>query len=99
MTNEEVRERTGMGLLSAIIQKRRLQWLGHVERMAEERMPRVLLDGRLKGRKKAFAGARRKWIDIIRKDVEAAGVQAERIPELTEDRAAWRDFIKDMQPH
>ena len=84
VTNEEVRERTGMGLLSTIIQKRRLQWVGHVERMGEDRMPRVLLDGRLKGRKKAFAGARKKWVDIIRKEVEAAGVQADRVPELIE---------------
>ena len=94
VTNEEVRERTGMGLLSAIIRKRRLQWLGHVERMDEERMPRVVFDGRLKGKKKAFAGVRKRWVDLIRKDVETAGVEAARIPELTADRTGWRDFVK-----
>ena len=94
VSNEEVRKITGMGLLSAIIRKRRLQWLGHVERMAEERMPRVLFDGRLKGNKKAFVGVRKRWVNLIRKDAETAGVSVDQIPELTSDRAKWKDFVK-----
>ena len=94
MTNEEVRKRADMGLLSTIIRKRRLQWLGHVERMGEDRMPHVLFDGRLKSKKKAFAGVRRRWVDVVKKDAETAGVRGEQLPELAEDRAKWRDFVK-----
>ena len=92
--NEEVRKKADMGTMDSIIRKRRLQWLGHVERMDEERMPRVLFDGRVKGKKKAFAGVRRRWVDVVRKDAESAGVRAERVPDLTADRDEWRTFMK-----
>jgi hypothetical protein len=35
------------------VKTRRLAWLGHVERMEEERMSRKLLHGRMEGRRKA----------------------------------------------
>ena len=37
ITNEEVRRRTGMDKLEDIIRRKRLQWLGHVHRMQQNR--------------------------------------------------------------
>ena len=76
-----------------IIRKRRLQWLGHMERMEEDRMPHVLFDGRLKSKKKAFAGVRRRWVDVVKKDAETVGVGAEQLLELAEDRPKWRKTL------
>ena len=93
-TNEGVRRLAGMPSMEEIIRGRRLQWLGHVLRMNDDRMQRQLLDGRLKGLRRPFSGTRRRWVDVVRKDAEAIGVRAENMPELAGDRARWRAAIK-----
>ena len=43
--NEDVRRRTGMKKLEDIIRKRRLQWIGCVHRMKQNRIPRQVIKG------------------------------------------------------
>jgi len=43
ITNVEVRRRTGMDQLEDIIRKRQLQWLGHLHRMEQGRIPKQTL--------------------------------------------------------
>ena len=37
MNNEKIREMTGAARLEEFLREKRLQWLGHVEKMNEER--------------------------------------------------------------
>ena len=39
MSNEKIREMTGVVKLEEFLREKRLRWLGHVERMDEERGP------------------------------------------------------------
>ena len=54
MNNEKIREMMGVVILEVFLREKRLRWLGHVERMDEERGPvKALLlevDGTKKGR-------------------------------------------------
>jgi hypothetical protein len=50
------------------VKSRRMAWLGHVERMGEERMPRKLLHGRIEGRWRR-GRPRKRWLQILEEDL------------------------------
>ena len=60
MNNEKIREMTGVVRLEQFLREKRLRWLGHVERMDEERGPAkaqlLEVDGTKKRRPKKRGG-------------------------------------------
>jgi hypothetical protein len=42
--NENIKEIMGLKGMPDIIEKKRLQWYGHVKRMPEERVPKLILE-------------------------------------------------------
>jgi len=43
VANETVLQRTGMSTILSLLRQRRLRWVGHVKRMAEDRIPKLIL--------------------------------------------------------
>ena len=93
VTNQEVRERCGMTTLDSVLRQRRMQWLGHVQRMGDERLPKVALWGRLEGCQRKAGGRRRRVVDVFTADLRAAGVEAT-WKELCSDRVGWRKHFR-----
>ena len=48
----------------------RVRWLGHVLRMKDDRMPKIVLCGQLYRAKKKSGHPRLGWEDVIKKDLE-----------------------------
>ena len=73
MNNEKVRESTGVVRLEEFLREKRLRWLGHVERMDEERGPvkalLLVVDGTKKGRPK------KRWKKVLECGMTARGLQ------------------------
>ena len=66
---------------------KRLQWLGP---MADNRMPKSVLFGWLSEPRPRY-GPRKRWRDIIRKDLAYIGVDENKwYEEATKSRAGWR---------
>ena len=55
------------------IVKRRLEWLGHIARMPDHRIPKMALFGWLQKTRPPM-GPRKRWRDVIRKDLQVIGV-------------------------
>jgi hypothetical protein len=76
------------------IQGRRIIWLGHLEGMEENRMPKIFtqeLEGlRRRGR------PRKRWKEEIARDLRVLGV---RWRELAADRKKWRDIFRQAKAH
>jgi hypothetical protein len=51
-TNQEFEEILRGEDIVKFVKSRRLAWLGHIERMKEERMPRNMLHGRMEGNRR-----------------------------------------------
>ena len=60
--------------ISDIILEQRLRWLGHVGRMDEERLPNRLLFGELNMKRPCHRGAKKRWRDVLKVDLQAIGV-------------------------
>ena len=68
----ELREETGVQWsLTDRLARSRLQWAGHVERMADDRVPKIAAELREAGRRRRGRPMQR-WEDCVKRDVKKA---------------------------
>ena len=66
----------------------RLQWAGHVERMADDRLPKRVVELREEGMRRRLR-PRLRWEDCVKRDVRKAG-EGEDWKKKTRDRGGWK---------
>ena len=66
----------------------RLQWAGHVERMADDRLPKRAAELREQGRRRR-GRPRLRWEDCVKRDVKKTGEEGD-WKKKTGDRGGWR---------
>ena len=85
------------------IQKRRLKWFGHVERMDNRRLPMVFMKithgvrpcmDRSKEREVEGDNEKRGWTDNVKEDLKSKGTDLTMVCETVRDRTLWRNFIR-----
>ena len=70
-----------------IIMDPRVEWLGHLWCMEDERLPKVMLFGELI-KKRPWHGTRKRWRDQMSGDLQAVGIN-ESWYQLCQDRKQW----------
>ena len=100
----ELREETGVQWsLSERLVRSRLQWAGHVERMADEILPERAAELREQGRRRR-GRPRLRWEDCVKRDVKKTGEEGD-WKKKTGDRGGWKriadEAVKKVQaaPH
>src|SRR6218665_150613 len=92
--NEQTKEE--LGAQESVVQKtkkRRLQWVGHVERMEGKRLPNAALHRHVEGN--INRGRQRKtWMDNVREDLTEKNIDLPRIGEATRNREVWRSLVR-----
>ena len=91
ITSQMTREQWGdVETVTTKVAKRRLEWLGHVARMPDHRLPKRALFGWLP-QPRPPGGPQRRWRDVIRRDLKAVGVPEDQWYEAALSRASWRE--------
>ena len=93
-TNEDVRQLYGELDIVTDIKKRRLRWLGHVERMSEERVVKRLYQNTPEGSRNV-GRPRLRWMDDVREDLRRMGVTNCRIG--VHRRDDWKMVVKEAK--
>ena len=75
-------------LVSDMIRRRRLEWLGHVARMPDDRIPKQLCFGWLE-KSRPPEGPRLRWKDRVADDIKRLRIPSDWYA-LAQDRPAWR---------
>ena len=77
------------------MQRQRISWLGHLERMEEDRMPKKIFTEELEGtrRRERWRG----WREEAERDLQVLGMRRWR--ELVTDRTKWRDIVRQAKAH
>lgn len=74
------------------IKIRRLEWVGHLIRMEDERMAKMIFTGTLEG-KRDRGRPRLRWLDCIEEDLRKVGIRRWR--KRAEDRSDWAIVLKE----
>ena len=78
------------------IKEQRISWLGHLERMEEDRKPKKIFTQELEGTR--IRGRPRKgWKEEVERDLQVMGVRRWR--ELVADRKIWKDIVRQAKFH
>jgi hypothetical protein len=78
------------------IKGQRIIWLGHLERIEEDRMPRKIFTQELEGTRRR-GRPRKGWREEVQRDLQVLGVTRWR--ELVTDRTKWRDIVRQAKAH
>jgi hypothetical protein len=73
-----------------------ISWLGHPERMEENRMPKVIFRQELE-RTRRRGRPRKRWKEEVERDLQVLGVRRWR--ELATDKKKWRDIVRQAKAH
>ena len=79
-----------------LIKGQRISWLGHLERMEEDRMPRKIFTQQL-GERRRRGRPRKKWKEEVERDLQVLEVRRWR--ELVADRKKWKDIVRQAKAH
>ena len=91
MHNEELNDFYPSPNIARVIKSRRMRWAGHVARMVERGVYRVLV-GKSEG-KRPLGRPRRRWVDYIRLDLQEVGCGYMDWIGLAQDRDSWRTLV------
>ena len=87
--NIEIRARMDIKTsITAKIDKKRMQWYGHVQLMDVDRIPRLVLNWKPGGINRRVGRPRKKWKNKLIKDVTENGIEEK-------DRQGWKHILKD----
>ena len=78
------------------IKGQRISWLGHLERMEEDRMPKKIFTQDLEGTSRR-GRPRKIWKAEGARDLQVMGVRRWR--ELVADRKKWKDIVRQAKAH
>jgi hypothetical protein len=78
------------------IKGQRISWLGHLERMEEDRRPQKIFTKELEGPRRR--GRHRKgWKEEVERDLHELGARRWRV--LAIDRKKWKDIFRQSKAH
>ena len=78
------------------IKRQRISWLGHLERMEVDRMPKKIFTQELEGTRRR-GRPRKGWREEVERDLQVLGVRRWR--ELVIDTEKWRGVFRQAKAH
>ena len=94
ISNQDLYKATGLTPLSTILQYRRRQWYGHVQRMEEHRLPKRITQPDMEGLRRGRGRPRQRLRDTWKRDFAQMGMTLQQAQEAAQDKKAYRNLIK-----
>jgi len=78
------------------IKRQRVSWLGHLERMEDDRMHNMIFTQGLEGMRRRER-PRKRWKEEVERVLQVLGVR--RWKELVVDRKKWKEIVRQAKAH
>ena len=78
------------------IKEQRISWLGHLERMEEDRMTKKIFTQELEGTRR-MGRPTKGWKEEVERDLQVLGMRRWR--ELVTDGKKWKDIVRQAKAH
>jgi hypothetical protein len=93
ITNAEILRRANLPSMADILITKNLRWLGHVQRMDEDRLPRRLLYSQLCSGKRNQGRPRLRYKDVVKRNMKWKKIEVKSWQTMAENRTVWRAAI------
>ena len=93
ITNTEVLEKAETISIEALLLKSQLRWVGHVARMEDHRLPKIVLYGELSSGHRNIGGPKKKYKDCLKKSLRACHIDLDQWSTLASNRETWRHTV------
>ena len=95
LRNTRIREELGVTSILDLIEKSKLRWYGHVQRMTDDRYPKKALNWTPEGRR-PVGRPRMRWMKGVEEGLEKRGTTIEEVTEeeLYQNRRSWRSLTE-----
>jgi len=81
---------------SKMDKREKISWLGHLERMEEDRTPEKIFTQEMEGTRRR-GRPRKRWKEEVARDLQVLGVRRWR--ELVADRKKLKDIVRQVKAH
>jgi hypothetical protein len=95
-TNRELEEMSKVENIVKWIKGQGISWLGHLERMENDRMPKKIFTQELEGTRRR-GRPRKRWKEEVERNLQVLGVRRWR--EMVADRKKWKDIVRQAKAH
>jgi len=95
-TNRELEEMIKGENTVKWIKGQRMNWLGHLERIEEDRVPKKIFTQELEGTRRR-GRPRKRWKGKVERELRVLGVRRWR--ELVADGTKWKDIVRQAKAH
>ena len=95
VSNTEILQRTGCQDIRITLSNRRLNWLGHVNRMPEGRLPQDILIGPLASLQRPACRPELRYVDVCKRDMKHLQLDPNSWEAMVQDRSNWRASIRE----
>ena len=85
----EILQQAGITSIEAIIQRRLLRWVGHVIRMSDNRLPKIVLFGELATGSRPHGRPKKRFRDHLKHVLYSCNIQPAQLENLAQDRRTW----------
>ena len=92
MKNTQLRGKANIERIDVMIQKRRLQRLGHFERMPTDRLPKKLPTSKITDGRRQQSGQKHRCHDLVHKDLKTLNL-VDVWKQEAHNRKLWRENI------
>ena len=72
-----------------------LRWVGHVERMGEERLVRRVYESDVR-RARCRGRQRARWLDEVKRALRGRGLGIQEVKECVQDRSEWHSVCQGL---
>lgn len=91
VSNLQVLRKCGLTSIECLIIKCQLRWAGHIVRMKDDRIPKMLLYGQLKGGHRNQGRPVKRYRDNLKASLRSCKIDVNSWEETAHDRALWRE--------
>ena len=95
LRNTQLRCKSKIERVDVMIQRRRLQWLGHLERMENSRLQKKLMVSKIAEGSRSQGGQKKRWHDLIYTDLKKLNI-IDTWKTEARNRNDWRKNIKSL---
>ena len=95
VSDTEVLGKAGLPSIQSMVMKSCLQWVGHIVRMDDGRLPRQLFYGEMWEGKRSALKPKKRFKDTIKYYLKQSGPPVDQWEKMASDRSKWRKLVHE----